>query len=284
MKYNYLILLLSLFLIACGNQGSESVDTDTETVVLVEVDGTPVTLSMLEVAMEARGVSENDHEAMRELLDELIRMQVVANAARGQGLDRNPKVRAQLRLAELQTLYRHYLERAQRGKSISEQDIRDVYAAQLQRSGDTQYRIEIIGYDNQTRALKAIERVQEGAVDYAALRTEAQAAGLMVDEPGWIDRSQVPEDFAALLVEAGTGEIVPQPLENPRGWLVVRVSDKRDLQVPPFEQVRDGIARSLAQQQGQTLVESLYDQAEITPMLPLEQADSDTDTAAGPQQ
>ncbi|HSH26836.1 MAG TPA: peptidylprolyl isomerase [Wenzhouxiangella sp.] len=284
MKYKYLILLAFFFLIACGNQGSESADTDTEAVVLVEVDGTPVTLTMLEVAMEARGVAENDHEAMRELLDELIRMQVVANAARSEGLDRNSKVRAQLRLAELQTLSRHYLERAQRGQTISEQDIRDVYAAQLQRSGDTQYRIEIIGYDNQARALKAIERVQEGAVDYAALRTEAQAAGLMVDEPGWIDRSQVPEGFAALLVEAGTGEIVPQPLENPRGWFVVRVSEKRDLQVPPFEQVRDGIARSLRQQQGQTLVESLYDQAEITPMLPLEQADSDTDTAAGPQQ
>lgn len=282
MKYNYLIFLFSFFLIACGNQGGESADADAETVVLVEVDGTPVTLTMLEVAMEARGVSENDHEAMRELLDELIRMQAVVNAARGEGLDRNPEVRAQLRLVEMQTLYRHYLERAQRGRTISEQDLRDVYAAQLERSGDTQYRIEIIGYDDQARALKAIERVQDGAVDYAALRAEAQASGLPVDEPGWIDRSQVPEDFAALLVETGAGEIVPQPLNNPQGWFVVRVSDKRDLQVPSFEQVRDGIARSLEQQQRQTLVESLYDQAEITPMLPLEQAD--TEAGAGQQQ
>lgn len=273
MNPKYLIFLFLFFLFACGDQGGESADSDDEAVVLVEVDGTPVTLTMLETVMEARGLSESDHEAMRELLDELIRMQAVANAARAEGLDRDPQVQARLRIARLQTLNQHYLERAQQGRTISEQDIRDVYDAQLERSGDTQYRIEIIAYDDQARALKAIKRLQDGAIDYAALRAEAQASGLPVDTPGWIDRSQVPEDFAAALAETGTGSVVPRPLKNSRGWFLVRVSDKRDLQVPDFEQVRDGIARSLRQQQNKALVESLYDQAEITPMLPLEEAD-----------
>jgi peptidyl-prolyl cis-trans isomerase C len=275
MNYKYLIIFVIPFLFACGEQGSEAPATDEEAVVLVEVDSTPVTLAMLERMMEVRGVSEDDHEGMRELLDELIRTQAVVNAARAEGLAEDPGVQVELRLAEMQTLYRNYLEGAQQGGSITEQDIRDVYEAQLERSGDTQYRIEVIGYEDQARARAAISRVQGGEVAYTALRAEARASELTVDEPGWIDRSQVPEEFADLLAETEPGGVVEQPLKNARGWFLVRVTDTRDLQVPSFDQVRDGIARTLRQQRRKALVDSLYDQAEITPMLPLEEAEAE---------
>lgn len=276
MKLNYLIFMLPFLLVACGETGSGSGSADEDTVVLVEVDGTPVTLTMLERVMEARGVEESDHDGMRELLDELIRMQAVANAARQEGLADDPKVRAELRLGEMQSLYRHYLDRAGQSGSISEQDLRDVYAAQLERSGDTQYRIEIIAYEDQARALQAIQRLRDGELTVSELQAEAEAEGLRVESPGWVDRSQVPEDFAAELAETSTGEVVSRPLQNGQGWFLVHVADKRDLQVPAFEQVRDGIAQSMQQEQRQALVESLYDQAEITPMLPLEEAEPES--------
>lgn len=277
MRFKYLILLPSILLVACGGSGSGSEAVGEDTVVLVEVDGTPVTLTMLERVMDARGVGESDHEAMRELLDELIRTQAVANAARREGLAEDPQVRAELRLGEMQSLYSHYLDRAGQSESMSEQDLRDVYEAQLERSGDTQYRIEIIGYKEQARALQAIQRLRDNELTVAELQAEASAQGLRVEEPGWVDRSQVPEEFAASLAETATGEVVAKPLQNGQGWFLVHVADKRELQVPAFEQVREGIARSLQQQQRQALVESLYDQAEITPMLPLEEAEPGDD-------
>lgn len=273
MNSRLLIIIPFLLVSACSNQGEESTGPGDESVVLVEVDGTPITLPMLERVMEARNVEASEHERMRELLDELIRMQVVANAARAEGLADEADVQAEMRLTEIQTLYRHYLNRAQQAEPVSDREIREAYDAQLERSGDTQYRIEIIGYEDQARALKAIKRLQDEEVAYSALRAEAQASGLVVEEPGWVDRSQVPEDFATLLAETATGSVVPQPLKNSRGWFLVRVTDKRDLQVPSFDQVREGIARSLLQQRRESLTESLYDQAEITPMLPLDQAD-----------
>ncbi|MDZ7790013.1 MAG: peptidyl-prolyl cis-trans isomerase [Xanthomonadales bacterium] len=277
MKFNCLILLASILLVACGGSGDGARSANEDTVVLVEVDGTPVTLAMLERAMEARGIEESDHEAMRQLLDELIRMQAVANAARREGLTEDPQVRAELRLGEMQSLYRRYLDRAGQSGSISEQDLRDVYEAQLERSGDTQYRIEIIGYNEQARALQAIQRLRDGELSVSELKAEADAQGLRVEEPGWIDRSQVPEDFASSLAETSTGEVVSKPLQNGQGWFLVHVADKRELQVPAFEQVREGIARSLQQQQREALVDSLYDQADVKPMLPLEEAEAADD-------
>src|SRR5699024_6202608 len=126
MSSRYLIILAVVLVSACNGPGRQPADGADETVVLVEVDGTPVTLTMLETAMEARGVSEDDHEAMRELLDDLIRMQAVANAARAEGLDHDPDVRARLRIAELQVLNQHYLGQAQQARTISDQDVRDV--------------------------------------------------------------------------------------------------------------------------------------------------------------
>lgn len=269
MNYKFLFLFCSLLLTACGQQPSSPEGNDEE-VVLVTVDGRPVTLPMLERVMSARGIGEEDHERMREALDELIRMQVVANAARAEGLDVAPEVRAELRLAELQTLYRHYINRAQQARPVREEDIAEVYEAQRARSGDSQYRIEFIAYHDQARALRAIARVEAGETDFGTLQQEAESEGLSVDEPGWIDRSQVPEDFAAALAQAEAGEVIAQPLESPRGWHLVRLLETRELQAPPLDQVREGIARSLLQRQREDLIQSLYDQAEITPMLPLE--------------
>lgn len=272
-----MVLATLAMLVACGQQESQSSEAAGESTVLVEVDGKPVTLTMLEQVMEARGVTEDDQEGMRETLDALIRMQVVANAARREGLTDDPQIEARIRLAELQTVNRLYLGHAQETEAISEQAMRDVYDAQLARSGDTQYRIEIIGYEDQARALNAINRLQDGEVEYSTLRAEAEAAGLPIEQPGWIDRSQVPEDFAALLAESGESEVVPRPLESSRGSFLVRVLDQRGLEAPSFEEVREGIARSLRQEQRQALVDSLYDQAEIKPMLPLEDAEPDAE-------
>jgi peptidyl-prolyl cis-trans isomerase C len=268
MRNKLLFSLTILCLCACGQSGDEGQPgADDETVVLVEVDGEPITLSMLERMMEARGVGEADHERMRQLLDELIRMQVVATAADEAGVDEAPEVRAELRLAEVQTLYRNYINRVQRDSPITDQQIRAAYQAQLERSGDTQYRIEFVRFDEQSAALAAIERLEEGAA-----LDELEAAG-EVESPGWIDRSQVPKPFAARLAETGPGEIVPVPLQSGQGWHAVRVVETRPLDPPPFEQVKEGIARTLLRQQRESFVESLYQDANIEPMLPLEEAE-----------
>lgn len=276
MNNKSLIIIPFVFLAACGEQNEPAPESNDE-VVLVEVDGEPVTLPMLERVMEARGVSEGEHERMRALLDDLVRMQAVANAAEAEGLDTDPEVRADLRLARQQTLYRHYINRAQQAEPVTEEDIEAVYQAQLGRSGDMQYRIAVIRYADPAQGRAALSQLTAGETDFATLRQEAEQRGLQVEEPGWIDRSQVPEDFAEALAGTETGEVVPVLLEAGQGWHLVRLLETRPLEVPDLDEVREGIARSLLQEQRQGLIESLYEQAEITPMLPLEEADPEAE-------
>jgi peptidyl-prolyl cis-trans isomerase C len=269
---NYkLLFLLAPFLLLLGCQPESDRSADNDDVVLVLVDGKPVTLPMLERVMRAQGVGEQDHERMRELLEELIRMRAVANVAEREGVADEPEVRAELRLRELELLNHHYIDRQQRRHPVTDEDIETVYNRQRERAGDSQYRIETITFPEQAEALRALARVDDGVDDYDAVRAEAESAGLAIEQPGWIDLSQVPEDFAAALKGREAGTVVTLPLDTAQGWRLVKVLEQRELQAPPLEQVREGIARSLLQQRRRSLVDEIYEQAEIEPMLPLEE-------------
>ena len=265
---NLLIIGSSLLLlVACQ---SDQVPVDDDEVVLVLVDGEPITLPMLEAAMRTHGVSEDDHEQMRELLDDLIRIRAVANAAQRDGLIDETEVKAERRLRDLEVLHRHYINHVQRQHPITDEDIETIYREQLERAGDTRYQIETITYPDQAAALRTLAAIDDGETDYASVRAEAEASGLAVEQPGWVDLSQVPEDFAAVMDGLASGSVVTLPLETAQGWRVVKVLDQRELEAPSLDQVREGIARTLLQQRRRALIEELYERADIEPMLPLE--------------
>jgi peptidyl-prolyl cis-trans isomerase C len=268
MIHKLLIIIFCLsFLAAC--QQDEVVTNDDE-VVLVLVDGEPITLPMLELAMRAQGVDDGDHDRMRELLDELIRMRAVANEAAREGLADSPEVRAERRMRDMEVLHRHYINHIQRQHPVTDDEIEEIYRQQRDRAGVMQYQIETITYPDQATALRVLASIDEGEKDYATARAEAETRELDIEQPGWIDLSQVPEEFAAVLDGREPGEVVTLPLETPQGWRVVQVVNQRELEVPSLEQVREGIARSLLQQRRRALIDEVYEQADIEPMLPLE--------------
>lgn len=274
MKLKYLIscvFVLVIGLAGCQSEEEAAEGSGDEDVVLVLVDGEPITLPMLERVMADRGVEENDHEAMREILDELIRVRAAANAAVAEGLDQEPEVQAEIALREMDSLYRRYMEKAEGEHEITESDIERVYRQQRERAGDTRYQIETIAYTDTAQALSDLARLEDELADWDSVLEEAESAERGVERPGWIDRSQVPEEFASALAETQSGEIVPVPLEMSESVRIVRVLNTRPLEAPSLDQVRDGIRRSLERERRQAIMETLFDEADIEPMLPLEE-------------
>lgn len=265
-----LALLIVVFLVGCGESRNDHPLVDDDDVILVLVDGQPVTLPMLEFMMASRGLSEDDHEGMRELLEELIRLQAVANAARAEGLDREPQVRARRILRDLEVLQLRYFDYVYHEHPPTDEDIADVYQAQVERAGGLQYQIETLIFPSQAEALTALAQIDEGEASFEDLAEASRAAGEALDAPFWISASQVPEDVSGLLESSEIGETIGLPLQTPSGWRVLRVADTRAADVPELDEVREGIARHLVRQRLEALVEDLYERSEIIPMLPLE--------------
>ncbi|NKI36270.1 hypothetical protein HFP89_13955 [Wenzhouxiangella sp. XN79A] len=272
----YVILAsLAVLIAGCGQPGGDQWVHEDD-VVLVEVGGEPVTKAMLEVTMEARGVSEDETDRMRELLDGLIRLQAVANAARDQGMVDTAKMRAERRINDLRLTNVRFLEGFQERNPVTESEIARVYREQVERAGDRRYRIEAVQFPDQSGALDALDSVTGGQRDFSAMASEAEAAGLQVLRPNWIDSSQVPATFGEALAAAEPGQVLPTPQAMGQGWLAVRLVETEALEPPPLDEVREGIRRTLASQRSEALVESLFEDAEIVPMLPMDAATGET--------
>lgn len=263
------IVLLAGCSAESGQQAGSLIAPDD--VILVEVDGAPISLPMLEFMMAQRGISEDDHEAMRALLDELIRLRAVANAAERDGLASLPEVRAQRALRDMETLQLRYFTRVHETNPVTDEAVAEVYNTQLQRSGDRQYRLQTVVYPQQADALLNLAALQDGQIDFDQVVADAREQGLTIEPTGWVDRSQLGPEIGTLITETAEGEFLPAPLSTPQGWRLLRVEESRPLDVPSLDEVREGIERQLVRQRLEALVEELYEAAEIKPMLPLEE-------------
>jgi peptidyl-prolyl cis-trans isomerase C len=265
-----LLIILSFSLAGCQQESGDLIHSDD--VILVEVDGRPISLPMLEFMMVQRGIAEDDHEAMRELLDELIRLRAVANAAEREGLAEEPGVRAQRALRDMETLQLQYFTRVHEQYPVTDQAIRETYRNQLERSGERQFQLQTIVYPSQADALLQLAALQDGQAGFDDLLEAARSEGRLVEPTGWVDPSQLGAELGPLLEDAATGDVLSAPLRTPQGWRLLRIESTRSLEPPPLEEVRDGIERQLVRQRLEALVEDLYQAAEVTPMLPLEDA------------
>ncbi len=270
------LVVLAVCMSACqpapdpAQQDRDSLVT-TEDVILVEVDGKPISLPMLEFMMTQRGVAEDDHEAMRLLLDELIKLRAVANAAEKEGLANRPQVRAQRALRDMETLQLNYFTQVHEQNPITEEIVAETYNNQLQRSGENQFRLQTVVFPQQSEALLELAGLQDGQISFDQLIAKAREDGLTVEPTGWVDRSQLGPEIGPLLEKAQEGEVLSAPLSTPQGWRLLRVDAVRPLEAPSLEAVREGIERQLVRQRLEALVEDLYQAAEITPKLPLEE-------------
>jgi len=273
------IASILLFVSGCGEAGGAGdiarVLVAEDDVVLVEVGGEPVTLPMLEFLMEVRDVDEEDSEGMRELLDELIRLRAVANRAAEEGVSHAQRVRAERVIKDIEVQYVRYLEHFQQQNPVTEEEIRSVYEAQVARAGDRRYRLETIEFEEQAAALAQLDALREGSRNFQAALENADSEGRVARRTDWVDASQVPGDFAGLLAETGPGQVVDALLPYQGKWLIVKVDEIDALDPPAFDEVREGIRRTLVRERTQEMINRTYDRAEITPVLPTDEAGAD---------
>ena len=217
---------------------------------------------------------------MRGVLEELIRMQAVANAAEDSGLSDEPRIRAMRQLSQLEVIWTNYLDQLVRDEPVSEEEIQQVYSAQAGQTGGQQFQIETVVYINQPNVLADLARIESEEISYEDLLAESRRRGRVIDQPIWVDLSQLPADIRTLLSEAEPGDVLSAPLQTPQGWRLVHLTAIRDFEPPPLDSVRDGIIQTIQRQRMNAHVETLYEAAEITPMLPLESAGEDENASA----
>ncbi|MCF7936612.1 MAG: peptidylprolyl isomerase [Synergistales bacterium] len=181
-------------------------------------------------------------------LEKVVDAMVLARAAEMEGVAFREDVQRRLKWDRIDTLARAYIERRTEMMDLSIPRLERYY-----REHEGRYRREAavhmlhILFFDRNKAAEVKTEIKEGvSFPRAAERySRDQAIGQRGGDLGWIPMAQLPAPIADLVERTGPGEI-GGPVETLEGYNLIKVLEKREGGLPPFEQIMDQVREDLA--------------------------------------
>ena len=258
-------------LAACApNQGGDDASDGPDPLgpgVVTTVNGKPVQESLFRFyALNGfqKTAEQLDEEERERLLDDLIRLRLLADAADERGLPNERTIAAELELQRLQLIARAAATRFLEENPASEAELRALYEENLPRLSTSQYKARHILLDTEDETTSVIEALDDGE-DFAELARERSTGptGPSGGDLGWFSADSMVEPFADAVRAMDDGSYSSEPVQTRFGWHVIMLEETRDQQPPGLEAVRDDLTRAVEQQKLEAYVNSLRDAAVI---------------------
>jgi len=259
-----LTTLLTLSVAVSSHAQDKSTDAELAEGVLASVNGRPIPqLSVDNVAQQLTAGGETaDRQA---ILDELINLEVLTQAAEEMELDKTPEVSAALQLQYIQTMANAYLARKGATMSFSEEELKAEYDAQSASVDRAEFRASHILLDNEETALEVLAELAAGkGFDALAKLHSIDPAGDNGGDLGWFQSSTLPPEFTSVVATMAVGDISTEAVETEFGFHIIKLVDKRDTALPDFESVKSGLSNLAVRKALAEHVEELRSAAQVT--------------------
>ncbi len=215
-----------------------------------------------EVEAQGHPAGAATEKAVRE---ELVNREILAQAAKKRGLDRNPDVQAQMDLASQAVLVRALFENEIKSHPITDAELQKQYDQFKGAMGTNEYKVRHILVDKEDEAKDIIAQLDKGA-DFAKLAKEKSKDPGSKDNGGeldWGPAARYVKPFAEAVESTPKGKITQTPVKTDFGYHVIEVEDVRPLKVPEFKDVKEQFRQRAQQQQIQQLVAELRKKAKV---------------------
>jgi peptidyl-prolyl cis-trans isomerase C len=199
------------------------------------------------------------------LVESMIDTKLAAAEARKQGIQKTQEFKDQMARIEEQVLQRIVLDHMVK-ESITDAVLRARYEEVAKSvAGNEQIRVRHILLKTEEEAAKVIEELKKGG-DFAKLAKERSTGPTSKDggDLGFFGKGQMVPDFEKAAFAIGTGEYTQKPVKTEFGWHVIKVEERRQSDVPKFEDVADGLRENLTQEASVAYVMKLRETAKIT--------------------
>lgn len=221
--------------------------------VVARVNGQTLTRMDVELAYNALAPNVRQHvtleKAYPQLIDQLVGMVVVAQAAEKARIDADPVIRKRLMLNRDRILQDAYFNSIAH-KEITEEKLRAAYA-QYAKDAPKQEEIKArhILVASQKEAEDVIAQLKKGA-DFATLAKEKTidpSGKTSGGDLGWFTKDEMVPEFANAAFALKKGEFTQTPVHTEFGWHVIQVEDRRPAKALPYEQEAPRLAQEMAQ-------------------------------------
>ena len=201
-----------------------------------------------------------------EVIEELIKRELVVQDAEKKGFDktsnfiaRYESIRANL-LANVAT--QDYLKQ----NKVTEAGLKQRYEDEMAKlTLPSEYKTRHILLEDEAAAKAIITQLDEGK-DFSELaKANSADAGSAKSggDIGWVRRGSVVEKFADALDTMEKGAYSKAPVNTQFGWHIIIVDDKRMLQAPPFDALKDRIAELVKEEQIMAYLTGLREAAKV---------------------
>lgn len=231
------------------------------------VNGISIPQSRIDLRVKAAAAQgqPDTPELRKAVREDMINLEVVAQEAKKNGLDKNPEVIEQMELAKESVLVGAYVQDYAKSHPISEDQLKQEYDKLKTTLGSKEYSVSHILVDTEDEAKAIIAQLgKKGKFDKIA-KAKSKDAGSAEKggSLGWAVPSNFVPPFANALLTLKKGTYTKEPVKTQFGWHVIKLDDERSLKVPSFEELKPQIQQRLQQQTIQDLITELRSKAKI---------------------
>jgi len=204
-------------------------------------------------------------ELRKAVRDDLVSMEVIAQEAKKQGLNKDPEVIQQTELADQSVLVSAFVQDYVKNHPISEDQLKLEYDKLKVNLGTKEYRVSHILVDSEDEAKDIIKQLGKKGNFAKIAKAKSKDAG-SADKGGeldWAVPSNFVPAFANAMLSLKKGAYTKEPVKTQYGWHIIKLDDVRNLKVPSFEDLKPQIQQRLQQQAIQEYVAELRSKAKI---------------------
>lgn len=205
-----------------------------------------------------------DANVKAEILKNIARERLVLSKAESKGTQHTDAVKEQLEALKKQVVIQVYLKSIL-DDIIPEKDIKKEYNNLKDKfAGKEEVKASHILVENEDDAKAIYKELKDGA-DFAEVAKEKSidtGSGAKGGDLGYFTKERMVPEFSEAAFKADKGEVT-EPVKSDFGWHIIKVEDKRAVQAPKYEEVKERIQQSLANAAIERYVNNLLNESDV---------------------
>lgn len=215
------------------------------------VNGKPVPVARVDALIE-QATSQGQPrtpELEAQARDEVVLREMFVQQAEKEGLAASPEYKTQMELARQSILIRDLFAKFQKAHPVTDADVQAEYDKFKAQASGVEYHVSHILVEKEEDAKSLIVKLKGGASFEALAKENSKdpGSGEKGGDLDWASPSSFVPEFSAAMVKLKKGEMTDEPVKSQFGWHIIKVTDTREAQFPPLDQVKPQIEQRLMQ-------------------------------------
>lgn len=195
--------------------------------------------------------------------DELINIEVLAQAANKKGLHKQADVVQQIELTKKSILASAFIQDYIKNNPISDDVLKQEFERINKQRGTKEYKVSHILLKTEAEAKTVAEQLKNSKFEDVAMdKSQDPGSSVKGGDLGWAVPSNFVKPFADAMVAMNKGQI-SAPVQSQFGWHIIKLEDTRDVKAPSFEEVKPNVAQHMQQQLVQKVIAEQRSKAKI---------------------